>query len=415
MRFQPSGGNTIFRCVGFLILSLSLLLTGGFYLSFSLLARPLRQGKPKSLGMSAERLQRLDQVVEQAIAAGEAPGAVLLVARKGKKVYQKAYGMRAVSPSAEPMTLDTIFDLASLTKVIATATSIMILVEEGKLSLTDPVVRYLSGFGVNDKVEITLLQLLTHFSGLRPDLDLDTPWSGYETAINLALNEKLETRPGERFIYSDINFMLLAEIIRVVSGQRVDEFAEKRIFAPLGMKETGFLPRSEKLPRVAPTEGRDGKLLRGEVHDPTAFRMGGVAGHAGLFSTVDDVAIFAQMLLNGGVYDKVRILSPLGAYKMTTQQSPPGQNDLRAIGFDVRTRFSTVAGDLFPPGSFGHTGFTGTSLWIDPFTETFVILFTSRLHPEGKGDVVSLRKKVASVVASSLIEMLPLREQPAPR
>lgn len=363
--------------------------------------------KPKTVGMSEERLARLDEVVRSAIACGETPGAVVLVARRERVVYKKAFGHRAVVPRREPMTVDTVFDVASLTKVLATATAIMILVEDGKISLSEPVKAYLPDFARHGKSKVTLLHLLTHYSGLRPDLDLDQPWSGYETALEKAYQERLEAAPGEQFVYSDINYFVLAEIVRKTSGKNLHDFTTERIFKPLGMNQTGFNPPAERVPRIAPTLVRDGKMLRGQVHDLTASRVGGVAGHAGLFSTVEDLAIFAQMILNGGVYRNKRVLSPLSVVKMTTPQSPPGKDDWRGLGFDVRTAFSSTGGDLFPVDSFGHTGFTGTSVWIDPSTQTQVILFASRLHPEGEGDVTGLRKKVASVVAASIVGYLP--------
>ncbi len=355
--------------------------------------------------MSAERLLRLDEVITRAIADGETAGAIALVARQGRIVYHKGFGNRALKPRREPMTLDTVFDMASLTKVIATATSILILVEEGRLSLTDTVAQYLPDFAEFDKERVTLKQMLTHYSGLRPDIDLDDDWKGYETAIQRGYREQLIAVPDDRFVYSDINFFLLGEIVHQVSGMLLDQFSQKRIFEPLGMKNTRFNPPRRWRRRVAPTEQRDGSMLRGKVHDPTSSRMQGVAGHAGLFSTAADTAIFAQMILNGGHYGGTRLLSPLTIERMTTNQSPPGQNDWRGLGFDLRSRFSTVGGDLFPPGSFGHTGFTGTSLWIDPTTKTFVILMSSRLHPNGEGDVVGLRKRVASVVAASILDL----------
>jgi len=372
--------------------------------------RALPVAEPAAVGMSAERLNKVDTVIREAIERGETPGAVVLIAHRGSVVYRKAFGYRALVPASEPMTEDTIFDAASLTKVIATATSVMILTEDGKLSFTDTVASYIPDFAQNDKGKITVQNLLSHYSGLRPDLDLDQPWVGYNTAISLACSEKLVALPGEKFVYSDINYFLLADIIQRVSRQTLNEFTHDRIFAPLGMKDTGFRPDLGLIGRIAPTEPRERLMLRATVHDPTAFRMGGAAGHAGLFTTVDDVAIFAQMLLGQGIYDGVRILSPLGVLAMTTPQSPVGLNALRGVGFDIRTPFSSNRGDLFPIGSFGHTGFTGTSLWIDPFTETFVIVFTSRLHPEGKGNASPIRKRVASVAAASILEIPSVRD-----
>lgn len=372
----------------------------------------LQMAHPEVVGVSAERLKRLDEVIQASIAEEETPGAVVLVARKGRVIWRKAFGYRSKEEElVEPLTIDTIFDLASLTKVVATATSVMVLIEEGKLTLGDPVADYIPEFGRRGKKNVTIGHLITHYSGLRPILDLTPAWEGQEKAIQLACRERLVRPAGKAFVYSDINYILLGEVVHRVSGSPLEEFAAQRIFVPLGMSDTGFNPEGEKLSRVAPTERKkNGEMRRGEVHDPRASRMAGVAGHAGLFSTVDDIAVWAQMLLNGGVYADVRVLSPLGVLKMTTPQNPVGEDDWRGIGFDVDTRYSSNRGDLFPVGSFGHTGFTGTSVWIDPFSETFVILFTSRLYPDGKGDVVTLRRKVASVVAASIIDNLPPRE-----
>ncbi len=385
------------------------LLTPFLFLSL-VQAQVLTSGSPQEVGMSGERLSRIDGIVHSAIERNEVPGAVVLVMRRGKIVYRKAFGDRAQVPVREPMTEDTIFDVASLTKVMATATSIMILVEDGRVSLSDPASNYLPRFAKHNKGSITLLQLLTHYSGLRPDLDLNDPWQGYETAMERVYREQLLVLPGEKFIYSDINYLILAEIVRQVTEEPLHVFSSRRIFKPLGMSETGFMPSSELQVRIAPTEFREGRMLRGEVHDPTASRMGGVAGHAGLFSTPDDTALYAQMILNRGRYRGVRILSPLSVLKMSTPQSPDGEQDWRGIGFDIRTLLSANRGDLFPIGSFGHTGFTGTSLWIDPYNEVVVLIFTSRLHPDGQGNVTSLRKRVASVVAASLIETPSLRK-----
>ncbi len=373
-------------------------------------AQPLSLASPEEVGMSSARLSRLDEVIERAIEEEETPGAVVLVARKGKVVYRRAFGYKRLVPHKEPVTIDTVFDVASMTKVLATATSIMLLVEEGKVSLTDRVSVYSPRFSQNGKGSVTLLQLLTHYSGLRPDLDLDENWQGYEAGIERALKEQLVAPPGQEFIYSDINYVVLAEIVRQVSGQPLHEFSAERIFGPLGMGHTYFLPPAELRDRIAPTESRDGEMLQGAVHDPTTYRMGGYAGHAGLFSTVEDTAVYAQMILNLGEFEGVRILSPLAVRKMTTSQSPEGADHWRGIGFDIRSPFSGPRGDLFPVGSFGHTGFTGTSLWIDPSSQVFVILFTNRVHPEGGGSVVSLRKKVASVVAASVMDASVVRE-----
>jgi uncharacterized protein YbbC (DUF1343 family) len=298
------------------------------------------------------------------------------------------------------MTLDTIFDLASLTKVVATTTSVMILIEEGKLGLDDRAASYIPGFERYGKGGITIRHLLTHVSGLRPDVDLADPWTGSDTAIALAIEEVPSAPPGTRFIYSDINFFLLGDIVRRVTGTPIDRFSHDRIFAPLGMIDTAFTPAESSRPRIAPT---DPQLGRGIVHDPTARRMGGVAGHAGLFSTAADLATFCRMLLNNGTYRGARILSPLGVTKMTTRATPPEERNARGLGWDIDSAFSSNRGELLPIGSFGHTGFTGTSLWLEPQSDMFVVFLSNRVHPDGKGDVTPLRARVATIAASTLM------------
>ena len=351
-------------------------------------------------------------LIEDAIRDGRLPGAVVVVGHAGEIVYTGAFGARALNGSPEAMTPNTIFDLASLTKVVATTTSVMILVEEGRLRLRDRVVTYLPEFASHGKDRITVEQLLTHVSGLRPDLPLEEVFEGAGTAIARAADEVPESGPGERFIYSDINFFVLGEIVRRVTGQSLDRFARDRIFRPIGMTDTGFNPPSSLTSRVAPTQpcawlawpcGGDGAvMLRGRVHDPTARRMGGVAGHAGLFSTAGDLARFCRMLLDGGKLDDVRILAPLTVARMTRVSTPPHIADRRGLGWDLDSRFSANRGDLFGFGSYGHTGFTGTSLWLDPASETFVVFLSSRLHPSGTGDVTALRGRVATLVAAAV-------------
>ena len=367
-----------------------------------------------SAGIDPVRLARVDAIITGAIDAKQTPGAVLLVGHRGEVVYRKAYGHRALAPAAEPMTLDTIFDLASLTKVVATTTSVMMLVEEGRIRLNDRVSTYIPEFGKHGKDAITIRHLLTHVSGLRPDLDLANPWTGYDTAIALAADEVPLAPPNERFVYSDINFFLLGDIVRRVSGTALDEFARTRVFAPLGMKDTMFRPPEPLRARVAPSErctpygwpcdGPDARMLRGVVHDPTARRMGGVAGHAGLFSTAADLAVFCRMLLGSGAVAGTRVLSPLTVGKMTSPATPPGERNVRGLGWDIDSAYSANRGELFPIGSFGHTGFTGTSLWIDPATQTFVVFLSNRLHPDGKGDVTPLRARVATAVAAAIAD-----------
>ena len=275
----------------------------------------------------------------------------------------------------------------------------MQLVEEGKLRLNDPVEKYLPGFAQNGKADITVRQLLTHYSGLEPDLDLKTLWEGKSTAYQMALAETPQDPPGSRFSYSDINFIVLGDLVERVSGETLEKYCERYIFAPLKMTHTRFLPPVTWRPKIAPTQyDENERMLRGVVHDPTARRMGGVAGHAGLFSTAGDLAKFAQALLNGGG----GILSAASVEKMTRPEQPPSAPVLRGFGWDIDSPFSTNRGDLLPVGSYGHTGFTGTSMWIDPTTNTYIILLTNAVHPRGKGNAIALRSKVATAVAAAL-------------
>jgi uncharacterized protein YbbC (DUF1343 family)/CubicO group peptidase (beta-lactamase class C family) len=345
------------------------------------------------------RFAAVDAVVQRAVASGRIPGAVVLVGHDGEVVYHKAFGWRALEPRREPMTEDTIFDLASLTKSIATAPSVMLLVQSGQVRLNDPVARYIPDFARSGKAEITVRQLLTHFSGLAPDLDLKTPWSGAQTALQLACDATPIAPPGSRYLYSDINYIVLGALVERVSGMPLDRFAEQRIFQPLQMETTRFLPPPAWLPRIAPTEyDEHGVMLRGVVHDPTARRMGGVAGHAGVFSTAADLARLAQTLL-----DRRGPLSPAILEKMTTPQTPPTSTVLYGFGWDVDSPYSSPRGDLLPVGSFGHTGFTGTSLWIDPTTRTYIIILTNAVHPRGNtGAAVALRSEVADAVVDAL-------------
>jgi uncharacterized protein YbbC (DUF1343 family)/CubicO group peptidase (beta-lactamase class C family) len=381
----------------------------------------LRPSPSRNTGISSERLARMDPIVEESIKNKELPGAVVLVGHHGQIVWRKAYGARAVEPQREAMTADTIFDLASLTKILATATSIMILIERGEVRLADPVVKFIPEMKGGGRDAITIEQLLTHVSGFAPDFDLRERWTGYDEAMKRLYREPLRNTPGARFVYSDINYIALGEVVHRISGLTLDEFARQNIFVPLGMRDTGFKPSSNLTARIAPTEKRRSQMnylgdsgsdvgtegeqwLRGQVHDPTSFRMGGVAGHAGLFSTADDLAIFCQMILGGGSYRDARILSPYGVAMMTQPRAVSDNGAARGIGWDIATSFSTNRGDLFPLGSFGHTGFTGTSLWIDPASDTFVVFLSNRVHPDGKGDVASLRGRVASIVASAITD-----------
>jgi uncharacterized protein YbbC (DUF1343 family)/CubicO group peptidase (beta-lactamase class C family) len=366
---------------------------------------------------SAAGFAPIAPLVNDAIARHELPGAVVLVGRGDQIRYHAAFGQRAVAPAPAPeaMTEDTIFDLASLTKVVATTTSVMQLVEQGKIRLTDPVSRFIPGFEQYGKGGITIRHLLTHTSGLRPDLELEIEFHGADEAIRRAIAEVPTSPLGERFVYSDINFFLLGDIVLRVSGERLDRYAATHIFAPLGMRETMFLPPETLRSRIAPTERcamlawpclddrTDLPYLRGIVHDPTARRMDGVAGHAGLFSTAADLSRFCRMLLGGGRLGAVRVLSPATVARMTSPSTPVGMRDVRGLGWDIDSSYSANRGELFPIGSYGHTGFTGTSLWLDPASRSYVIFLSNRVHPDGKGDVTPLRARVATVAAAALL------------
>ena len=344
------------------------------------------------------RLSVVDPIIESAIHDQEIPGAVLLVGHDGQIIYRKAYGMRSLEPARAAMTAETIFDIASLTKVVATAPAIMQLVEKGKIRLNDPVVKYIPEFGQNGKNDITVRDLLTHYSGLPPGLDLAHPWSGQDVGYSMACAVTPIAPPESRFIYSDIDFIVLGALVERVSGMSLDTYCAQNIFAPLGMTHTRFRPPTGWQPQIAPTEYDEHRqMLRGVVHDPTVRRMGGVAGQAGVFSTADDLAKFAQAMLDGSP-----VLSRLAIEKMTTPQQPANASTLRGLGWDIDSPMSHNRGELLPVGSFGHTGFTGTSLWIDPTTRTFIILLSNAVHPRGQGSAISLRAKVATAIAAAL-------------
>jgi len=386
----------------------------------------LPEAAPAALGFDAGRLKRIDGAIDLAIERGQVPGAVVLVGRRGAIAYARAVGRSVVEPIPEPMTRDTVFDLASLTKPVATATAVMILVEEGRLRLSDHVIRFLPELDNHGKGTITIEHLLRHRAGLVPDNPLADYEGGPEAAWKRISELELVTRPGERFRYSDVGFLILGKLVERTSRRRLDEFARERVFNVLGMKDAHFrlveplhpgaAPAGIAVERVAPTE-RDkpgGRTLRGVVHDPRARALGGVAGHAGLFATADDLAVFATMILSGGLGpDGRRVLSPLAVRAMIDAAATP-RDQRRGLGWDVETSYSTPRGALFGPTSFGHTGFTGTSIWIDPETETFVIILTSRLHPDGRApSPTSLRAEVATLAAAAIVDV-PARPVPSP-
>ncbi|HEX6125932.1 MAG TPA: exo-beta-N-acetylmuramidase NamZ domain-containing protein [Pyrinomonadaceae bacterium] len=436
-------------------------------------AQGLPLAAPHTVGMSAAKLDQIERLVLADISDKKLPGAVVIVGHKGRIVYRKAFGNRSLVPTVEKMTVDTIFDVASLTKPVATATSIMILVEQGKLRLNDTIGKFIPEIDDEQAKRVTIQQLLTHTSGYRPDFDLGEKWTGREGMLAALKKEKLRAAPGTRFVYSDIGFIVLGEIVWRITSRPLHEFVEKNVRQALALPASGFTTDPEGYRRegihtlflianrnlIAPTESISGqanylgssyegnpadgeRILRGQVHDPTAFRMGGVAGHAGLFSTADDLARYCQMLLNGGVAPGRNPTGGEGVNPKSKIQNPKSKNPLptgrvsasdrrvlsaqtiarmtqpyvvsedgatRGLGWDMNTSFSSNRGELFPLGSFGHTGFTGTSIWIDPTSQTFVVFMSNRVHPDGKGDVTPLRAKVATVVASA-IEDTPIEE-----
>jgi CubicO group peptidase (beta-lactamase class C family) len=374
----------------------------------------LPAAKPETVGMSSARLASLDRIIREAVDRKDFPGAVLVVAHKGRTVYRKAFGVSQLVPEPRPLTPDMIFDLASVTKPVATATSIMLLVERGDIRLWDRVQLYVPEFttwygekGIAGG-EARLYNLLTHTSGLPPYTDakeaakkIGDPCTTADLARLIAAIPK-ELPVGKEFVYSCLNYITLAHIVHQVSGKPLDEFAAENIFKPLGMTRTFYRPPADLIDQCVPTEVVDGRPLRGVVHDPLARLQGGVSGNAGLFSTADDLAVFAQMLLGRGEYNGARVLSPLTVERMTEIYPQVGGSG-RGLGWDIDTDYATVRGDIFGLRSYGHSGYTGTSIWIDPETQTAVVLLTTRVHPDDKGDIIALRSKVANVVAAAIL------------
>ncbi|HVW76246.1 MAG TPA: exo-beta-N-acetylmuramidase NamZ domain-containing protein [Alloacidobacterium sp.] len=345
----------------------------------------------------------IDSLIAQGMEHHNLPGAVVEIGHNGHVVFRKAYGERSLEPQREAMTVDTIFDMASLTKPLMTATSVMQLFEQGKFRFNDPVAKYLPEFGANGKQDITIRQLLTHYSGLPPDLSLEEPWEGKAEAFRRAFAIAPATPAGVRFVYSDINFIVLGALVEKLSGMTEDAYVQRNLIAPLGLKHTRYVPPAAWLDRIAPTQYEHGVMLRGVVHDPTTRRMGGVAGHAGLFSTADDISVYAQNLLDRLAGRPSRFpLSRAVLMKMVTPEQPATGTALRGFGWDIESPYSSNRGEIFPVGSFGHTGFTGTSLWIDPASDSYVIVLANAVHPDGHGSMVALRASIASAAAVAL-------------
>ncbi|MBI4643044.1 MAG: DUF1343 domain-containing protein [Deltaproteobacteria bacterium] len=358
------------------------------------------------------RFARVAQVAKQEIAARRTPGVVVLVGHQDRIVYRRAFGHRSLEPQVQPMTVDTVFDIASLTKVVATTTAIMQLVDKGRLRLDEPVARYWPEFAAHGKSHITIRQLLTHTSGLRAEVNSRVRWQGYQGALAAIAADKPVNPPGTAFRYSDANFIVLGDLVRRVSGKSLDVYCAQEIFRPLGMKDTSFRPPAAKQARFAPCDYQNGVLRCGQVSDPTAYRMGGVAGHAGVFSTATDLALFAQMLTDGGVGRGQQILSAKAVAAMTKPHGLPGNGTRRGLGWDIRSPYSKIFNASFPKGSYGHTGYTGTSIWIEPKSKTFLIILTNRLHPNAKGQIKNLRAQTAAAVAAAIPMGKPAAEGP---
>lgn len=385
-----------------------------FLVHCTVLSQTLPVLSPEDAGFDPQRLQRVDSIIQASIHNNETPGAVLVVLRDTAIVYKKAYGMRQLVPDRKEMEFTTVFDLASLTKPVATATAVFILAERGKLRLLDPVSRYLPGFNAWEdpeterSEEIRIIHLLTHTSGLPSYPPVEQLVSDHgspapEAVVDYFSHLERTIRPGTSFTYSCPNYVMLQQIIQKVSGQSLAEFSRENIFGPLGMDNTTYNPPDDMRDRIAPTTFEDDRLLTGEVHDPFARKlMGGISGNAGLFSDAHDLAIFTAMLLNNGSIDGTRILSPLSVATLTS--IPFGYESFgRSPGWDLHSPFASNQGDLFGTATYGHTGYTGTSLVIDPATRTAVILLTNRVHPDDSTSVVRLRSLVANVVAGAIV------------
>lgn len=355
-----------------------------------------------------QKLDDIDQAIETATNESLTPGAVFWLEQRGQ-TYANVYGNMSLEPERIPGRIDAIYDSASLTKVVATTPAVMLLVEQEATEIDALVSTYLDNFDNKGKEAITIRHLMTHTSGLKPGIPLTIEmngvskgWIGYEMAIALAKAEEVQHPPGTGFIYSDINFILLGEIIQQVTGQQLEDFTRESVFRPLGMKDTGYIPSQNLRYRTAPTKWWDGKMQRGTPNNPICRRTGGVHGHAGMFTTAADLARYCRMILNNGELDGVRFLQPETVRLMTSVQSPEEVESLRGLGWDIDSSYSSQRGEIFPIGGFGHTGFTGPSIWIDPSSETFVIFMSNRIHPDGKGNVVPLRKRLGTLAAEAV-------------
>ncbi len=380
-----------------------LLFTSWFVLGLLVLTgNPSRAQAPGSSGFNPAKLNAVNAVLADAVQRREIPGAVVWLERHDKR-WRNEYGCRMVDPEVRSMALDTIFDAASLTKVMATTPAIMLLVQDGKLDLDAPASRWLKEFTGDGKDTITVRQMLTHVSGLRPGLGGGSAWQGYDTGVAKAMAEPVQSPAGTEFRYSDLNFILLGEIVHRISGETLDKFVWTRLYQPLSMEDTGYLPTPLKKDRIAPTTREGDQVIQGVVHDPTSRRMGGVAGHAGLFTNARDTARFCRMLLDDGKSADGRVIMKAETVRLMTAVQPPLPGGvLRTLGFDVQSGFSGPKGEHFGPRSFGHTGWTGTCFWIDPDADSFFVLMTNRNHPNEGRSVNNLRWQTSTLAAEAM-------------
>jgi uncharacterized protein YbbC (DUF1343 family) len=361
------------------------------------LSQPGVETTPFSVGAA----RAIDEAVLAAMTESKMPGCVVVLGRKDTVLFARAYGYRALEPVREPTTIDTVYDLASLTKPIATAMSVMVLVDQERVALDDPVSKYVAELASGGNDAVTVRELLTHTSGLA----VETPYADYALGIDEAIRKiasfPRKSVPGAQYRYSDIGFIVLGELVRRVSGESLDVFAREHVFAPLGMRDTGFLPPPPLQARAALTEPREGVWMRGVVHDPRAYLLGGVSGHAGLFSTAQDLAIFAQAILGEGEHAGKRVLSASTLRAMLAPHDVPG--GIRALGWDVKSAYSANRGESLSPRAVGHGGYTGTSLWIDPGKDLFVLFLSNRVHPDGKGAINPLAGRIADLAVGGLL------------
>lgn len=364
---------------------------------------------PGDAGMSAAKLAEIDGAVKGALEEKKLPGCVVCIGRRGKIVLLKAYGHRSLEPRKIEMTTDTVFDLASLTKPLATSIATFVLIDQKKLRLDDRVAKHIPEFAAQGKDQVTIEHLLLHTAGLIPDNPLSDYNDGPEKALARIWELKPVAPPGERFLYSDVSMMTMAEVVRRAAGEDIHKFSQRAIYRPLGMKETGYLPDESLRQRAAPNEKQGDQWLQGEVHDPRAAKLGGIAGHAGLFSTASELAILADMLLGRGARGETRILSEDAWKDMTRPREVPirlssGREATarRSPGWDIRSGFSSNRGRTFSDSAFGHGGFTGTSFWVDPEKDLFVIFLSNRLHVGGRANVNPLAGAIGRIAADAI-------------